>query len=29
MDELRKTYQKIIDSTDGGKYCPAHNDKKS
>ena len=27
MDELRKTYQKIIDSTGGGKYCPAHNDK--
>ena len=27
MDELRKTYQKIIDSTGGGRYCPAHNDK--
>ena len=26
MDELRKTYQKIIDSTGGGRYCPAHND---
>ena len=23
MDELRKTYQKIIDFTGGGRYCPA------
>ncbi len=27
MHELRKTFKKIIDSTGGGKYCPAQNDK--